>query len=69
MEKDEMEKRELEFQEDIYVMDDGILKIREIKIIKSLPCNTWAKPSKQPCYVHTRTNALALSYTHHLQST
>lgn len=28
MEEDEMEKRELEVQGDIYVMDDGVLKIR-----------------------------------------
>lgn len=29
MEEDEMEKRELEVQGDIYVMDDGVLKIRD----------------------------------------
>lgn len=29
-------KVELEVQEDIYVMDDGVLKIREIKIVKTL---------------------------------
>lgn len=39
-----MEKRELEVQEDIYVMDDGVLKIREIKIVKTLKCNRWATP-------------------------
>lgn len=32
-------KVELEVQEDIYVMDDGVLKIREIKIVKTLKCN------------------------------
>lgn len=37
-------KVELEVQEDIYVMDDGVLKIREIKIVKTLKCNRWATP-------------------------
>lgn len=37
-------KRELEVQEDIYVMDDSVLKIREIKIVKVLKCNRWVKP-------------------------
>lgn len=44
MEEDEMEKKELEVQQDICVMDDGVLKIREIKIVKALKCNRWAKP-------------------------
>lgn len=39
-----MKKRELEVQEDIYVMDDSVLKIREIKIVKALKCNRWVKP-------------------------
>lgn len=37
-------KRELEVQEDIYVIDDSVLKIREIKILKALKCNRWVKP-------------------------
>lgn len=36
MEEDEMEKRQLEVQEDSYMMDDSVLKIREIKIVKAL---------------------------------
>lgn len=34
MEEDEMEKRQLEVQEDSYMMDDSVLKIREIKTVK-----------------------------------
>lgn len=37
-------KVELEVQVDICVMDDGALKIREIKIVKTLKCNRWATP-------------------------
>lgn len=39
-----MDKGELEVQGDIYMMDDGVLKIRVIKIVKALNCNRKAKP-------------------------
>lgn len=43
MEEDEMEKRQLEVQEDIYMMDDSVLKIREIKIVKALKVQQMGK--------------------------
>lgn len=43
MEEDEMEKRQLEVQEDSYMMDDSVLKIREIKIVKALKVQQMGK--------------------------
>lgn len=39
-----MDKGELEVQGDIYMMDDGVLKKGEIRIVKALNCNRCARP-------------------------